>query len=445
MKPSVAVIGFGRFGALWASILRRDLDVAVYDTSVEACDRARQAGFAVEPLPEILQRDTIFYVVPISSLRSVLEEHVKILKECRPGKLLVDVLSVKTYPKEVFGEVLPRGTRVLLTHPLFGPDSVGGASITGHRIVVDKYSATVDEHFWWSRYFQDKGLEVIEMTADEHDRYAAESQGLTHAIGRTLEEYGLASTPIDTLGARKLMEVKNQVCNDTWALFRDLQTFNPYTASMRWRLGRAQNAICRGLLPERMVRDRLMIGIQGGRGSFNDEALRERLAGIGDPVHECKYLYTTKAVLSALEQGEIDIGQFAICNSSGGVVRESVEAMGEHNFKVVAEFSAPIFHTLIIRSDASEDSIDTIMAHPQALRQCEMTLKRDYSDCFLVHCEGPVADASGAAPQLSSGQIPSSVAILGSKELASLPGLKILKENLQDSFENRTTFLWVSR
>ncbi|MFY0100153.1 hypothetical protein ABTQ08_22055, partial [Acinetobacter baumannii] len=78
-------------------------------------------------------------------------------------------------------------------------------------------------------FFEKKTLHVVELTAEEHDRMAANSQGLTHFVGRMLGELDFHSTPIDTLGARRLLEIKNQVCNDSWQLFEDLQTLNPFT------------------------------------------------------------------------------------------------------------------------------------------------------------------------------------------------------------------------
>ena len=103
---------------------------------------------------------------------------------------------------------------------------------------------------------------------------AAESQGVTHFVGRTLERFGFAATPIDTLGTRRLHDVTSQVSNDTWQLFVDLQTLNPHTKAMRLRLSEAQDLVFDLLLPNRVVTDRMVVGIQGGRGSFNEDAAR---------------------------------------------------------------------------------------------------------------------------------------------------------------------------
>jgi prephenate dehydratase len=52
----------------------------------------------------------------------------------------------------------------------------------------------------------------------------------------------------------------------------------------------------------------LKIGIQGGRGSFNEQALKHYLQkeDISDTAVEIKYLFKTDRVLSTLLSGEID-------------------------------------------------------------------------------------------------------------------------------------------
>lgn len=110
----------------------------------------------------------------------------------------------------------------------------------------------------WKQYFENKGLVVVSMSADEHDRLAAQSQDLTHFVGRTLERFGFTSMPIDTLGTRKLREITAQVSNNTWQLFVDLQTHNPHTRAMRMRLSEAQDAVFDQLVPNRLESDRLL-------------------------------------------------------------------------------------------------------------------------------------------------------------------------------------------
>ena len=61
---------------------------------------------------------------------------------------------------------------------------------------------------------------------------AGRSQGLTHLVGRVIDDFGTNQTRIDTEGYKALHKLVSQTCNDTWELFEDIQNFNPYTEKM---------------------------------------------------------------------------------------------------------------------------------------------------------------------------------------------------------------------
>ncbi len=71
----------------------------------------------------------------------------------------------------------------------------------------------------------------------------------------------------------------------------------------------------------------IKIGIQGGRGSFNEEACRTYCSKNGITSYDVVYLYTSDRVLKALENHEVDFGICAIENSLGGLVWETIHAL----------------------------------------------------------------------------------------------------------------------
>ena len=85
-------------------------------------------------------------------------------------------------------------------------------------------------------FFENQSIRTIQLSPDEHDKMAASSQGITHFIGRVLNEAGVVSTQINTLGFNDLLAVIEQTCNDSWDLFQDLQKYNPYTSEMIYNL-----------------------------------------------------------------------------------------------------------------------------------------------------------------------------------------------------------------
>jgi prephenate dehydratase len=185
------------------------------------------------------------------------------------------------------------------------------------------------------------------------------------------------------------------------------------------------------------------LGIQGGRGSFNEEAARQRLRGEGGGTFELVYLHTTEAVLRALHDGSVDCGQFAIHNSIAGPVEESASAMSRHEFTIVERFDLRIRHALMSRCGVALGAIDSVMTHPHVLRQCRETLRNRYPQLRQLSGEGDLIDHALVAERMANGLLPATLATAGSHMLARLNGLDILDDDLQDSNENFTTFVWV--
>jgi chorismate mutase/prephenate dehydratase len=185
-------------------------------------------------------------------------------------------------------------------------------------------------------------------------------------------------------------------------------------------------------------------GIQGGKGSFNELALDEYTKRHGIENFTVVYLYTTNNVMETLAQGTIDYGQFAIHNSIGGMVEESVHAMSKHTFTIVEEFEIIIaFH--LMTKGTEPDEIDTIMAHPQALKQCRSTLERKYPKLKKISGEGDMIDPAGVANALKSGKLPQNISVLGPSILSDIYSLTIIDSNLQDQENNLTSFFMIRR
>jgi hypothetical protein len=283
------------------------------------------------------------------------------------------------------------------------------------------------------------------MSAEEHDQLAAKSQGLTHFIGRLLEKVNFEPTSIDSLGTKKLLEVKDQTVNDTWELFIGLQTYNPYTKDMRIEIGEAYDFLYNQLLPKQTNPNHITFGIQGGMGSFNEEALQNYLTRKNIQQYKIQYLFTSEKVLKNLHEGNIDFGLFAISNSTGGLVEESISAMAKYQFAIVEDFTILIRHFLMKRKDVTKEEITTIMAHPQVFKQCQLTLKEQFSSLKQISGENDIVDTARAAEELAKGNLSNTTAILGPKTLASHFNFDIIAKELQDKKDNLTRFLLVAR
>ncbi len=440
----LTIIGFGRFGQTLYSLLSREFQITVYQRTLNKEVQSKYSKVLItNDLEVAYQPETILFAVPISEFENVVKTHRKYF---RKNHVLIDVLSVKLLPAKVFRNNISSkdGPQAILTHPMFGPDS----STHGFNelpIVMNNFNASSATYRMWTDNFTKLGLRVIEMTPAEHDKAVANSQGLTHFIGRLLEQYNLETSLIDTFGTKKLLDIENQVTNDTWQLFNDLQHYNPYTRAMRLKLGQSYDVIYNKLLPDIINPPILTIGIQGGKGSFNEEAISYWGKRNNTIKVRIKYLFTTDKVLAALHSGDIDMGLFAIHNSVGGIVDESVTAMSKYKFSIEEEFAIKISHALLLRKDASLHDITEVMAHPQVFAQCKDTLKQKYPKLRLISGEGNMIDHANVAKQLGANKIPKNIATMGSKILADLYNLRVVEDNLQDSKENYTSFLLVKR
>ena len=124
---------------------------------------------------------------------------------------------------------LSNETDIIATHPLFGPDSLKDS---GSVMTMEPVRNTFGRYDFWKNYFESQNILIEEISAEEHDMMAARSQGLTHFVGRVIDDFGTNQTRIDTEGYKALHKLVNQTCNDTWELFEDIQNFNPFTEKM---------------------------------------------------------------------------------------------------------------------------------------------------------------------------------------------------------------------
>lgn len=225
----IGVYGLGRFGSFWAKSL------ASTENKVIAYSRSSHApieGVEFSSEDEVLSADLLFYCVTISAFEEVLKKTSSKIGE---NTIVMDTCSVKTYPAEWMKTNISPSTYKIATHPMFGPDS-GKDGLENLPIVMCPISEKDERFELVKNLFLSMKLHVIEMTADDHDREAAFSQGVTHFVGRILSEMNLEPTAIATKGYNALMEIVEQTCNDPLQLFCDLQRYNPYTKDMRHSL-----------------------------------------------------------------------------------------------------------------------------------------------------------------------------------------------------------------
>ncbi len=175
------------------------------------------------------------------------------------------------------------------------------------------------------------------------------------------------------------------------------------------------------------------IAFQGTAGANSNLACRNFYAEF-----EAKPFPTFYDVFRAVENGEVEYGMIPLENSYAGRVSEIHNLLQEGKVSIVAEHSLSINHNLAGLDGATLEDVTEVLSHPQALMQCQSNLRalklklREFSNT----AEAAKFVASGADK---------TKAALCSKMAAEMHGLKIIKENMQDSEGNTTTFIVISK
>lgn len=179
------------------------------------------------------------------------------------------------------------------------------------------------------------------------------------------------------------------------------------------------------------------IGVMGALGSFSEQAAEQYRETHGFRAASIVPLVSAEAVLTAIENGEVDRGIFPIENSNGGIVIEAVHAMAAHRFAIERTFELDVHHMLLVQPGVTASQVRCICSHDQALKQCRMYIKRVWSDADIQ----PYADTAKAAEDLAAGSLPDTTAVIAPRRCAAMYGLEILEASIQDLKFNYTTFV----
>jgi aspartate/methionine/tyrosine aminotransferase/prephenate dehydrogenase len=227
----IGIYGYGRFGAFLAESIQHYFDVIVTDFNVNNMEKKLDSIIYFDETNFFKEEfDIVIFANSINSFESVIK---KINPEFFKNKLIVDVLSVKEFALDIFEKYLPNDTEIMLTHPMFGPDSAGKDMWKDKKLVYEliniKNFERVDKflNFWLMR-----GCNLIRMSPKKHDELSSRSQLITHFVGRVLNELNLKETEIDTDGFKSLLKIINNTCNDSKDLFLGLSNKNKNTKKL---------------------------------------------------------------------------------------------------------------------------------------------------------------------------------------------------------------------
>lgn len=175
------------------------------------------------------------------------------------------------------------------------------------------------------------------------------------------------------------------------------------------------------------------VAYQGAPGAFSHEA-----AGRFAPGFAPHALASFHEVFAAVERGDCPRAVVPVENSVAGPVPEVAALLAASPLRVVGEGELPIRLALMAPPGARLVDLLTVESHPMALKQCGAFLRRHGLQAREAF------DTAGAAQAVARAGDPTRAAA-ASPLAATLYGLSVLHEAVEDRADNRTRFLVLSR
>src|SRR5690554_687122 len=243
---------------------------------------------------------------------------------------------------------------------------------------------------------------------------------LLNERARIAQDVGKVKEKVDIEGPVLKPEREAQVV-------RRLQALNqgPFTTRAVEAVWTEIISTCRGL--ERV----LSVAYLGPQGSFSQQAALEHFGHFVTQV-QCD---TFDEVFRSVEAGQADVGVVPVENSTEGAVNRTLDLLLNSPLKVLGERSIPIHHELMAQN-GDMAGVTRVMAHPQALAQCQGWLTAHYP-----HLMRDTATSNAEAARIA-GSDPTVAAIAGDAA-AQAWGLTVVASGIQDDPQNRTRFLAV--
>lgn len=173
-----------------------------------------------------------------------------------------------------------------------------------------------------------------------------------------------------------------------------------------------------------------MISFLGPKGTFTHQAANI----LGDNlIPYC----TIPAVMESVANGETDFGVVPIENSIEGPVGITLDSLA-HKFdlKIFNEIIIPINQNLLVNPGCKIEDIEDVYSHEQAISQC-----REFIQEHKLQPHYAVSTANAAKSIIGD----KSKAAIGNAKTVELYDLEILESNIQDTDNNATRFVVLSK
>lgn len=176
-----------------------------------------------------------------------------------------------------------------------------------------------------------------------------------------------------------------------------------------------------------------VVAFQGARGAFSYEACLALR-----PWSQTRGYPTFAEAIGAVASGECECGLIPVENTIVGLLPEPNRLIEEAGLKIVAEAWRPMRQMLLGVPGARLQDLKTAESHPVALGQCRQSI----AELGLTPVEA--YDTAGAAEEVArAGDV--TRAAIAPAVAAEIYDLRVLRQDMQDTPDNRTRFVVVER
>ena len=180
---------------------------------------------------------------------------------------------------------------------------------------------------------------------------------------------------------------------------------------------------------------RAVVACQGIEGAFSQEACEKLFQ-----IPSIMFMKNFSQVFSAIESGLCKYGVLPVENSNAGTVSAVYDQMIQHHFKIVRAIRVKVDHNCLMLPGSKMSDIKEVISHEQALNQCREFIKNLGPDVKVTACQNT---AEAAKIVSTSGR--NDICCLSSKRCSSLYNLENMKSSVQDSDNNYTRFIVISK
>ncbi len=179
--------------------------------------------------------------------------------------------------------------------------------------------------------------------------------------------------------------------------------------------------------------DRAVVACQGVEGAYSQYACDKMFA-----YPSIMYFSNFEGVFNAVDSGLCRYGILPVENSTAGSVNTVYDLMNKHNFYITHSLKLFIGHSLLANDGTSISSIKEIFSHEQAINQCSEFISS-------IGAKVTVCKNTAAAAKMVAESGRTDCAAIGSKDCAELYNLNILKSGIQNTDNNYTRFICISK